>query len=222
MALDRDQVVKAAIDLVEEVGLDGLTLRRLAKQLGVQAPALYWHFKNKQELLDQMAEARWRAEVPKARPLGPGERWEDWLSERARAGRAALLGHRDGAKLAAATKPSPAMFAEIELQTESLCGVGFSAADALRGMFLLSNYVAGFVLEEQADRMRGDNHTGEPTQEQIDAWALGMTEFPLISEGIRQIGDPQGNSTFEYGLQVIIDGLRARLNATRSAAPRRS
>ncbi|MGW5823017.1 TetR family transcriptional regulator, partial [Streptomyces noursei] len=53
--IDRKLVVETALRLLNEGGLDGLTLRRIAKELDVQAPALYWHFKNKQELLDEMA-----------------------------------------------------------------------------------------------------------------------------------------------------------------------
>jgi len=55
--LDPALVVLVALKLLDEVGLDGLTLRRLAAELGVQAPALYWHFANKRELLDHMAQA---------------------------------------------------------------------------------------------------------------------------------------------------------------------
>src|SRR5215475_5164661 len=99
MALDRARVVKAAIDLLDEVGLDGLTLRRLAKKLGVQAPALYWHFKSKQELLDQMIATIAANEAP-IRAQEPGESWDTWLAERARTMHTALDNHRDGALLA--------------------------------------------------------------------------------------------------------------------------
>ncbi|MDF2848837.1 MAG: TetR family transcriptional regulator, partial [Oerskovia sp.] len=53
--LDRERVVRAALALLDEVGLDGLTLRRLAQDLGVKAPALYWHFASKADLLHEMA-----------------------------------------------------------------------------------------------------------------------------------------------------------------------
>ena len=53
--LDREHVVRVALRLLDEAGLDGLTLRRLAAELDVKAPALYWHFANKQDLLDHMA-----------------------------------------------------------------------------------------------------------------------------------------------------------------------
>ena len=53
--LDRERVVRAALALLDEVGLDGLTLRRLAQDLGVKAPALYWHVASKADLLHEMA-----------------------------------------------------------------------------------------------------------------------------------------------------------------------
>ena len=54
MPLDRQLILHHAFDVLNKGGLEGLTLRKLAAQLDVQAPAIYWHFKNKQELLDEM------------------------------------------------------------------------------------------------------------------------------------------------------------------------
>jgi TetR/AcrR family tetracycline transcriptional repressor len=210
VALDREQIVKAALDLMDEVGLAGLSLRRLAKQLGVAAPALYWHFQNKQDLLDEMQELVFATEVPPARRLAPGESWEEWLAERARKGRAALRRHRDGAMLAASTKPRSGQWAQIELQLAVLGEVGFRPADAAHGLFAVSNYLAGFALEEEADRLRGD--TGGPmTPDDIAAWVLRKGDYPLLAEALRGMGDPQGDGVFEYGLQLIIAGMRSRL-----------
>lgn len=58
--ISREQAVRTALDLLDDVGLDGLTLRALAARLDVQAPALYWHFTGKQDLLDEMATQLWR------------------------------------------------------------------------------------------------------------------------------------------------------------------
>ncbi len=57
MRLTRDQVVGVALDLLDEVGLDNLTMRRLAAALGVKNGATYWHFPSKQALLEAMADA---------------------------------------------------------------------------------------------------------------------------------------------------------------------
>jgi len=202
--LDRERVVKAALHLLDEVGLDGLTLRRLATELGVQAPALYWHFKNKQELLDQMADAI----TPPAEPPAPGEGWESWLASRARAGRAALNRHRDGAMLAASTRPEPRQFENIEMQIGVLVDAGLTAGEALSALMTVGNYVAGFTLEEQADRMRGE----EPDPEH---WAEELAGYPLTLAAVQAIGDPQGDASFEAGLALLIDGIRRRVTPTR-------
>src|SRR5436853_7173193 len=55
-ALHQSQIVQAALGLLDEVGFDGLTMRNLAKKLGVQAASLYWHVRNKQDLLSLVAE----------------------------------------------------------------------------------------------------------------------------------------------------------------------
>lgn len=100
--MTRDTVLRAALELLDEVGIDGLSTRRLAERLGVQSPTLYWHFRNKAELLDAMAEAimleRHDASLPQE-----GEAWDAWLVENARSFRRALLAYRDGARLHAGT-----------------------------------------------------------------------------------------------------------------------
>ena len=81
MRLERPMVVRKALELLNETGLDGLTTRRLADALGVQGPALYWHFKNKQELIDEMA----RALLADAYgPIREDQDWTQWLIEGAR------------------------------------------------------------------------------------------------------------------------------------------
>ncbi|HGE7262434.1 TPA: TetR family transcriptional regulator, partial [Serratia marcescens] len=56
MRLTRETVLRGALALLNEIGIDALSTRRLAQHLGVQSPTLYWHFKNKAELLKAMAE----------------------------------------------------------------------------------------------------------------------------------------------------------------------
>jgi len=104
--LDRDRLVAAAFAQLEEDGLEGLSMRRLATRLGVQAPAIYWHIGDKAELLGLMARdiyAAAYAQVPAAAD------WREWLRLFGRALRTSFAAHRDGARLcAAALPPSPA------------------------------------------------------------------------------------------------------------------
>ncbi|HEX3752721.1 MAG TPA: TetR family transcriptional regulator, partial [Streptosporangiaceae bacterium] len=57
MPVTRERIVAAALELLDEAGLDGLALRRLAERLGIRAPTLYWHVRDKRELLDLLAGA---------------------------------------------------------------------------------------------------------------------------------------------------------------------
>jgi TetR/AcrR family tetracycline transcriptional repressor len=210
VALDRTHVVKTAIGLLDEVGLDGLTLRRLAKELGVQAPALYWHFKNKQELLDQMVEMISVTEIPKIMPLAPGEPWDEWIAQHARDLRHALTSHRDGAMLAALTRPQPSQWADLETYMDVLCDAGLTPAEAMHGVIAVGNYVSGFTLDEQADRARqaAPDQLDEAGYQQLFA---EIAAYPRLSAALREVGDPQSDTAFEAGLQLILDGLRQRV-----------
>ena len=88
--LDRQVIVNAALALLDEDGIDALTLRALAARLGVQAPALYWHVRNKQELLDEMGTEIERRVLQRLASL-PMDDWRMALSGYARSLRASMM-----------------------------------------------------------------------------------------------------------------------------------
>lgn len=192
----RDTMIETALRLLDEVGLDGLTVRRLAAELGVQSPALYWHIRSKQELLDGMADA-----IVQAAGMGPphdSESWQEWLARRARAYRQSLLAHRDGARIVAnAASLSPATIRMFNDELTAMVERGFTPTLALRTITAISQYVNGFVLQEQA-RPR----TSGPVTE-LEAGPL----LEAIHEGASTIGD----DAFEHGLRILIDGTTTAL-----------
>ncbi len=126
MALDRKIVIATALKLLDEVGLEALTLRRLAERLGVQAPAIYWHFKNKQDLLDEMATTVMRDESVrlKAKAHLKGKAWLRWYG---RSVRRMLLGYRDGARMISGTRlTDPTLYESMEESLGKLRDAGFS------------------------------------------------------------------------------------------------
>ncbi|MGP3964243.1 TetR/AcrR family transcriptional regulator C-terminal domain-containing protein [Nonomuraea sp. 3N208] len=195
--LARDSVVRVALELLDEVGLDGLTVRRLAARLGVQNPALYWHFRNKQELLDEMA-----GELLGPTMGGPsdGETWRDWLARRAHRYRRMLLSHRDGARLVAVSDPGPAVAQAFEKELAILTGFGFTPAEGLHAIGSLSHYTLGFVLNEQGRRERHARGAGHDLAEYA-------AEFPLTVAGVRESGAPTSDEAFAHGLRLILDGI---------------
>lgn len=212
--LDRDQVVRAALRLLDEVGLDGLTLRRLAAELDVQAPALYWHFANKQQLLDQMAHVMTQPWMDITSTTAAGRRWEDWLIEVARTYRALLLSHRDGARLVASTRPLPDSLPLLDgciaaFQQATGCGPG----QALQCLTTLITFVRGFVLDEEAELHRAQEQP-EPQTHQGTKRPAPRTPQPAphLDAAMHDIGSPNGEGTFEYGLHLIVDGIRTALH----------
>lgn len=204
MKLQRDAVIRTALDLLDEVGIDGLSTRRLAERLGVQSPALYWHFRNKRALLDAMAAAMME-EAGMRQPVEPGADWRDWMAEDARRFRRALLSRRDGARLHAGTRPEPAEFAAVESETALLCAQGLSPADALRAEIAIGRYVVGWVLEEQADAADAAEREGERMA------AADLAAYPTLAEGMAAVRDADPDAAFDYGLGLLLDGIAARL-----------
>jgi TetR/AcrR family tetracycline transcriptional repressor len=102
--LDRERLIAASFAVVERHGLENLSMRRVAAQLGVQAPAIYWHVADKAELLGLMAREIYGvayASVPDA------ANWREWLAQFGHALRASFSGHRDGARICAIATPVP-------------------------------------------------------------------------------------------------------------------
>jgi TetR/AcrR family transcriptional regulator, tetracycline repressor protein len=106
MAVTTDEIVAVALAQLDEAGLDGLTLRRLAERLGIRAPTLYWHVRDKRELMDLIAGAVMDQALAGWREPRAGQDWWDWLADRIRAIRVGLLAHRDGALLLAGNRPA--------------------------------------------------------------------------------------------------------------------
>jgi TetR/AcrR family tetracycline transcriptional repressor len=154
MPVTRGQIVAAALDLLDEAGLDGLTLRQLAGRLGIRAPTLYWHVRDKRELLDLLAAAILDEALAAWREPQPGQPWWEWLAARARAMRAALLAHRDSARIVAGNRPPESSLPGIERQLRALGGAGFTPRDGLLALLALNAYVIGDVIDQQADETR--------------------------------------------------------------------
>lgn len=205
--LTRESIIATALDLVDNVGLDQLTTRRLASELGVKSPALYWHFANKQALLDGMGNAlilRAGMGAPQA-----DEEWQGWISRRARAYRLEMLSHRDGARIVSAVRAaSPETVRLFGDEVVAMAGFGFNPVLALRTIAVITHYVTGFVLKEQA---AADAQGTEPTNTVNPAEILSGPALKAIQLAMQTGGDPLGDDVFEHGLRMIISGTSREL-----------
>lgn len=204
--LKREEVVEAALKLLDEVGLDGLTTRRLAAKLGVRVGALYWHVSSKQELLAAVADRI--MEEFSTRPVAEGG-WEERISEEAQRLRRVLLSHRDGARvLVGAIGLGPNILMVAERFLDILREAGFPLEVAAYGWDTIASFVTGFVLQEQSAPFGPSSVPEEPERlaEIVDPHL-----FPNLAEWLsRSPHNPDGY--FDAKLGLIIDGLHVQLS----------
>lgn len=184
--LDRGVVVLEALDLLDEVGLDAVTTRALARRLGVEQPSLYWHFRTKTALLRAMAEEAMRPHAAAPLPAPPQD-WRDWFLENTRSFRRTLLLRRDGARLHAGSSPGDGDRERIGHKLAFLTASGVPAPAAAMAMLTASRFTVGSVLEEQADLAAPDGD------------GAGRDDAPVDHD-----------EAFEAGIAMILAGLAAR------------
>ncbi|MFD4558784.1 TetR/AcrR family transcriptional regulator C-terminal domain-containing protein [Streptomyces sp. NPDC058469] len=208
--LDRKRVADTALKLLNEVGLDGLTLRAIAKELDVKAPALYWHFKDKQALLDEMATEMYRRMVADA-PLAPEDTWQERLLKSNRALRDALLGYRDGARVFSGSRFTGTLHAvEMERTLRLFTEAGFTLAQAVRATSTSYLFTIGFVSEEQGVKPLPDERR---EGYDVDERARLMADFPLSAAAGAEIFEGY-EKHFEEGLDLLVAGIEVRFGVS--------
>jgi AcrR family transcriptional regulator len=181
----------------------------------VQAPALYWHVRNKQALLDEMGTQIWRQVGDVMAGLPANLPWREVMATYAATVRRELLRHRDGAKaFSGTTLTDPNVVRRQEAVFENLVRQGFTLQDAARGLLLLHHFTIGFCVEEQAVRQAiasGDDRYSLGRRAEL----IGPETAPLAVEAGRVIfGEPDTRFTELVGLLLDTVG-RLRADGSR-------
>ncbi|MFB8025613.1 MULTISPECIES: TetR/AcrR family transcriptional regulator C-terminal domain-containing protein [unclassified Streptomyces] len=183
--MNRAAVIAEALGLLDEVGLDAVSTRRLAKRLNVEQPSLYWYFRTKKDLLAAMAHTAMEPHATAPLPT-PDDDWRDWFADNTRSFRRTLLTRRDGARLHAGSTPTGDLD-RIRHKMDFLVASGVPEREAQTAMLAASRFTVGSVLEEQAD-------TGPGEKADLPA------DVPVIDH----------ESAFEAGLSLLLNGLVRR------------
>ena len=218
-ALGRDAVVAAAIGIADEEGLAGLSMRRLAKELSVEAMSLYHYFPSKDELLSQMIDAvHSEIELPRE-----DEHWKSGLRRSAISAYDAFMRHRWVAAVQMTTpviRPAQTRRMEATLGALARAGLGPELTD--RAYHALESHVVGFTLwiASMPFRKKGDLAALAETALR----ELTPDRFPHVAEHVRwhlAPRPPKGKTGFEFGLDLILDGIE-RLRPKRVIRARRT
>jgi TetR/AcrR family tetracycline transcriptional repressor len=212
-SLTSREVARAALAMVERDGLDGLSMRRLADGLGVQAASLYWHVQSKDHLLDLMAgELFSMLSLPVP---APGGNWRGGLRDLSAAYYRFLLSHRDAGRIVAGRF---VLIGHLARHLEPFGGLlrrgGCADTDIAYGLYAIVIYIQGFVLQQQAP-LTGDSAAGAA---ELDALArireglshLPQDKFPVTTALAEPLTRPDIERRFFFGLDLLIDGLTGK------------
>jgi TetR/AcrR family transcriptional regulator, tetracycline repressor protein len=207
--LSRDSLAVGALALADREGLDAVTIRRLATDNSVTPMALYWHFKDKDAVLDGIAEQIYRAVVLPEPGNGP---WELQLREVLDSLLAAIRPHPLAADLLAPrVMKSEAGLILAERVIGMLRGVGFSARDATQTASFLLCSIVTLVTSEPGRQTPGSADEQEDLQRakraQLDS--LSPKQFPFLLESARFFLDcDDEESYFTTGMDFLMAGVR--------------
>jgi AcrR family transcriptional regulator len=203
--LSRDRILRAALALADEGGVDSLTMRKLGEQLGFEAMSLYRHVANKDDVLDGILDLVLGETEP---PTAPGK-WDAAIRTSAVSVGAALRRH----PWATALLMSPARIRPARLRyMDSLLGrlreAGFSADTTYHAYHVLDGHIFGFSLWQA-----GHSATAAalPDLAKKIMRAIPFDDYPYLAEHRDQHlaeGPHHDVSAFEFGLDLILDGLR--------------
>jgi AcrR family transcriptional regulator len=219
--LSRERVVEAAFTVLDRQGLDGLSMRQVAAELGVTVSALYAHVSSKDDLLELMYTRLFDSfEMPAPDP----ERWQEQLRDFARSVRQRLLSHRDMARISMGHVP---FTAELLPHVEALLAVfrtaGLPDRIAAEAGDLISTYIDGFVLEEGMWQDRAAQQSGDDPSMARPDWremademqnyfaSLPAADFPHLRALAGLMVTDSSDERFDIGLEIILRGLASYL-----------
>jgi AcrR family transcriptional regulator len=200
--LKREQIVSTALALVDRDGLNGLSMRRLGAELGVDPMAVYYHIPNKQALLDAIVEAVMAGiDLSVDNPAAPPE---ERILCAARAYRDTMLAHVNALPILLAHGPAtPAAMRPVERLIAILRDAGLPPAQAFAGMQVIAAMVRGAVGMGMAMEANQPPH---PEQTEATLRLLPPSEFPNLLESIPFAGEFFEHG-FEFGVRVLARGL---------------
>ena len=205
--LTRDRVIDAGLRVMDAEGLEAVSMRRVAREVGVEAMSLYNHVRDKDDLLQGICD----------RVMGdfvfpePTEDWAELCKAGARSWRNVLQAHPDVMRLFAETHGpsplSPGALLPTEFALRLLRDGGLSDRDTVQAFHALGGYIQGFVMMEG-----GSIHKSEGGSGVFDASThLDPESFPALCAVSPYFADCSADEQFEFGLDLLVRGLQARV-----------
>jgi AcrR family transcriptional regulator len=206
-SLSPERVVTAAVNLADGIGVDALTIRKLAVELDVKPMTIYHHVPNKEAIIDGMVDLVFsEIDLP---PIDVD--WKQAIRQRAASARVVLARHPWAAPLMESrTSPGPATLRHHDAVLGCLRAAGFSVEMTAHAYALIDAFIYGFALQEASLPATGGDEMGELAQAMTAAMPVG--EYPHLVEFTTEHVLRPGYDfarEFDFGIDLILDGLEA-------------
>jgi TetR/AcrR family tetracycline transcriptional repressor len=200
--LTRGAIVDAALRLLDRDGIGGLSMRKLAQELDVGTASLYWHVRDKEELLGLLLDRIvGEAEVPDPEP----DNWREQVKELGRENRRLLQRHRDAAQISLGRIPvGPESMPVLERNLAILVAAGLPPRVVALAADMFALYVGGFAFEESMG-----NEQADVAQLAEYFRSLPADEFPTLVALADDLVAGDADERFEFALELLIRGLEA-------------
>lgn len=203
--ISRESVLEAALALIDRDGITGFSMRKLGAELGIEAMTLYYHFPNKDAILDGLIEQITERSLIVSHEKA--EEWTTWLRALAVSFRRELLRHPRLLPLVA-TRPAmtPETLRMVEQIVAPLRAAGFSPLRSFQILNTITTFVIGHTLAEAGDTPGHED--AEPDFAEF-AKQLSSGDFPSFSAALQEgLGQPQEHqSRFDFALDALLMGL---------------
>jgi TetR/AcrR family tetracycline transcriptional repressor len=213
--LTRDRVIEAAIEIMDDEGLDAVTMRRVAREVGVEAMSLYNHVRDKDDLLDGVRVRLFREfsfpELDGTDPFEDGRKIAD-------AWRDLMTRHPNLLELMAESKGLPSTveaYRPMEFALAAIRRMGVPEDEVVQVFHAFGGYIQGFAMMER--QLGFDKHSEAGLRELSGSIEPG--EFPCLMAAIPYMMDCDLNRQFELGMDLMLSGLRVRYGERAVPAP---
>ncbi|MBA3362888.1 MAG: TetR/AcrR family transcriptional regulator [Actinobacteria bacterium] len=206
--LTRDRVIEAALRVMDEEGLEAVSMRRVAREVGVEAMSLYHHVEDKEDLLDGICE-RIMAGFEFPEPVGD---WVEDCKRGARAWRQLLQAHPAVMRLFAEQRGpirSIDSMRPMEFALRLLRASGLSDRDTAQAFHAFGGYIQGFVIMELGSIAGGADEAHLKAHAELAA--MLPDEFAALQACSPYFAECDPDEQFEFGLDLLIRGLEAKV-----------
>jgi AcrR family transcriptional regulator len=206
--LSRERIIRTAVRIMDAEGLEAVSMRRIGRELGVEAMSLYNHVEDKEDILDSICEI-----VVSDFVIPEAGGWNEAARTAAREYRRLLLAHPSVITLMTERK-RPFTTADslraYEFALEAFRTAGLSEADAVKAFHAFGGYILGFVTMELGLMVGGPNDEHVQAHQEMSRM-LASADLPRMRECLPYFMASDPEEQFEFGLDLLLEGIQARI-----------